>query len=38
MGAKKDKRKDSFMVFQKEVHAYILAKYKHLSDIDYLVN
>ena len=37
MGAKKDKRKDSFMVFQKEVHAYLLANYKHPSDISYLV-
>ena len=29
---------DSFMVFQKEVHEYVLANYKNSSDITYIVN
>ena len=37
LGVKEDKHTDSFMVFQKEFHTYVLAKYKHSSDIAYLV-
>ena len=37
LGVKEDKHTDSFMVFYQEVHLYILANCKHLSDIAYLV-
>ena len=33
MGEKKYKRIDLFVVFQKLFHTYVLANYKHPSDI-----
>ena len=33
LGVKEDKHMDSFMVSQKEVHTYVLAKYKYPSNI-----
>ena len=38
LGMKKEKHTDSFMVFHKEFHAYILDNYKETSDITYLVS
>ena len=36
LGVKVDKHTDSFMVFQKELHAYALVNYKYPSDISSL--
>ena len=37
MWVKEETLTDSFMGFQKKVHAYVLANYKHPSNIAYLV-
>ena len=34
---KEEKCTDSFMLFHKEVHAYVLENHKHPSNITYLV-
>ena len=37
LGLKEDKHTDSLMVFQKEIHTYVLANYKQPININYLV-
>ena len=37
LGTNKDKCMDLLMIFQKEVHAYVLANYKQSSDISNLI-
>ena len=38
LGLKEDKHTDSLMVFQKEIHTYVLDNYKQPIEINYLVN
>ena len=37
LGTKDEKKGDSFLTFQKELYEYVLANYKHPSDIAHLV-
>ena len=37
LGQKGDKKTDSFLIFQKELHDYVLSNYKYPKDIVYLV-
>ena len=37
LGKREEQKGDLFLVFQKEMHDHIVATYKHLSDIAYLM-
>ena len=37
MGVKENKHTDLFMVFHKNLHEYVIANYKHSSNITYRV-
>ena len=37
LGTRDEKKGDSFLIFQKDLYEYVLANYKHPSDIAYLV-